>query len=150
MSKGRENKLLEGRKQQSYPRKFNDRWLENPEYQLWLRKDEEDNTKAWCTACDQRLTAKEYDIKRHMKTPKHKKRLSLSSTEAGKIIETALKEARVVIKRSTSHPTSSDNQTTAVSSASTVYVNSEELEATNPEDAKTIIVEEIVTDVDKY
>ena len=120
--------------------------MENPDYQLWLRKDDEDNTKAWCTACDQRLTAKEYDIKRHLKTPKHQKRLSLSSTEAGKIIETALKEARVVIKRSTA-PTS-DSPTTS-STASTVYVNPEELEATNPEVTKTIIVEEIVTDV-KY
>lgn len=54
-------------KVKQYKQNFRNEWLNMKEFKNWLKKDEDDLTKAQCITCNVKINAKYYDIVLHMK-----------------------------------------------------------------------------------
>ncbi|XP_044570417.1 uncharacterized protein LOC6493163 isoform X3 [Drosophila ananassae] len=54
-----------------YTQKFRDAWLQASEFKAWIRKDETDLTKAYCSYCKCSIKTKLFDLRAHAETKKH-------------------------------------------------------------------------------
>lgn len=54
-----------------YKQKCRDAWLKSDEFKAWLRKDETDMRRVFCSYCKSSITAKLSDLRAHAITKKH-------------------------------------------------------------------------------
>lgn len=78
----------------NYKQKLRDSWLQKEEFKNWIRKDNSDDTKAYCSYCKSSITAKLYDLRTHAATKKHLSRVnSFNQTNKIKFNPTSRKTA---------------------------------------------------------
>lgn len=77
------NKPKSANKLKPYSQSFKQEWLNEPDFQSWLKRDDIDPNSSYCKCCN--TTLKNYNksmLKKHAKTEKHKSNINVASASS--------------------------------------------------------------------